>query len=127
MSPLPIHEKYKEFLLRLVDRLSIVLEFDLESLGATTFDQEWLEKGVEPDTCFYIANAARIIGKERIDLNVDPPPDIAVEVDITNPSISKLSLYEEMGVPEVWLYNGKLLRIFLLSDAGYLESAQSQF
>lgn len=126
MSPLPIHERYKEFLLRLVDRLSTVLEFDVESLGSTTFDQEWSVKGVEPDTCFYIANASRIIGKKQIDLNIDPPPDIVVEVDISNPSIKKLSIYEEMGVPEVWLYNEKQLRIFLLTETGYIESTASQ-
>ena len=68
MSPLPVHEKYKEFLLRLMDRLSTLMGFDLESLGSTTFNQEWLDNGVEPDTCFYIQNAAKIIGKNRIDL-----------------------------------------------------------
>ncbi len=126
MSPLPIHEKYKDFILRLLDRYSILAEVEFESLGSTTFDQEWLEKGLEPDNCFYVANAAAIIGKRKIDLRLDPPPDVAVEIDITNPSIRKLSIYEEMRVPEVWVYNEKQLRIFLLGDSGYNEFPQSQ-
>ena len=126
MSPLPIHEKYKEFLLRLMDRLSTLMGFDLESLGSTTFNQEWLDNGVEPDTCFYIKNAAKIIGKNRIDLAVDPPPDIAVEIDISHRSTTKLKIYEELRVPEIWLYEEQKLQILLLTETGYADSPTSQ-
>ena len=126
MSPLPIHEKYKEFLLRLMDRLSTLMGFDLESLGSTTFNQEWLDNGVEPDTCFYIKNAAKIIGKNRIDLAVDPPPDIAVEIDISHRSTTKLKIYEERLVPEIWLYDEQKLQILLLTETGYADSPTSQ-
>ena len=126
MSPLPIHEKYKEFLLRLMDRLSTLMGFDLESLGSTTFNQEWLDNGVEPDTCFYIQNAAKIIGKNRIDLAVDPPPDIAVEIDISHRSTTKLKIYEELRVPEIWLYDEQKLQILLLTETGYADSPTSQ-
>ncbi len=125
MSPLPIHEKYKEFLIRLMDRLSILMNFDLESLGSTTFNQEWLNNGVEPDTCFYIQNASKIIGKDRIDLAVDPPPDIAVEVDISHHSTTKLKIYEELKVPEIWLYDNTNLKIFILGENGYVDSPSS--
>ena len=126
MSPLAKHEQYKELLSAIGRLISYVTEVDVQSLGSTTFTEEWLDKGAEPDTCFYVANAAAIIGKRRIDLNVDPPPDIAVEVDITSPSIRKLPIYEEMRVPEVWLYDEKRLRIFLLGATGYVESPTSQ-
>ena len=126
MSPLPVHEKYKEFLLRLMDRLSTLMGFDLESLGSTTFNQEWLDNGVEPDTCFYIQNAAKIIGKNRIDLAVDPPPDIAVEIDISHRSTTKLKIYEELRVPEIWLYDERKLQILWLSETGYIDSPTSQ-
>ena len=126
MSPLPVHEKYKEFLLRLMDRLSTLMGFDLESLGSTTFNQEWLDNGVEPDTCFYIKNAAKIIGKNRIDLAVDPPPDIAVEIDISHRSTTKLKIYEELRVPEIWLYDEQKLQILLLTETGYADSPTSQ-
>ena len=126
ISPLPKHERYKELLLRLVDRLSQVLGVEVESLGSTTFDEEWMRRGVEPDTCFYIANADAVIGKDRLDLNVDPPPDIAVEIDISNPSIRKLPIYEEMRVPEVWSYDEKRLCLYLLGNTGYEESSHSR-
>ena len=125
-SPLPVHEKYKEFLLRLMDRLSTLRGFDLESLGSTTFNQEWLDNGVEPDTCFYIQNAAKIIGKNRIDLAVAPPPDIAVEIDISHRSTTKLKIYEELRVPEIWLYDEQKLQILLLTETGYVDSPTSQ-
>lgn len=125
MSPLAKHEQYKELLSDIGRLISYESEIDLQSLGSTTFTEEWLDKGAEPDTCFYVANAAAIIGKRRIDLNTDPPPDIAVEVDITHPSIRKLPIYEEMRVPEVWLYDERRLQIWLLSENGYVESANS--
>jgi Uma2 family endonuclease len=125
MSPLAKHEQYKELLSRIGTVVADAIELDIECLGSTTFTEDWLDKGTEPDTCFYIAHAPEIIGKHRIDLNVDPPPDIAVEVDITNPSIKKLSIYEAMRVPEVWLYNEKTLRIFLLNKSGYTLSTHS--
>ena len=125
MSPLAKHERYKELLADMGRLIAYELDIEMERLGSTTFTEEWLDKGAEPDTCFYVTNAAAILGKERIDLRTDPPPDIAVEVDITNPSIRKLPIYEEMRVPEVWLYNEKRLRIFWLGDAGYAEFPHS--
>ena len=126
MSPLAKHEQYKHLLSDMVRLISYEMEIDVQSLGSTTFTEEWLNKGAEPDACFYVANAMSIIGKRRIDLNIDPPPDIAAEVDITSPSIRKLPIYEAMQVPEVWLYNEKSLRIFLLDNVGYIESLNSK-
>lgn len=125
MSPLAKHERYKDLLATIARIISDETGEDLESFGSTTFREEWLEKGLEPDTCFYVSNVAAIIGKDRIDLAEDPPPDIAVEVDISSPSIRKLPIYEEMRVPEVWLYNEKRLRILLLGNTGYTEFPRS--
>ena len=125
MSPLAKHERYKDLLATIARVISDDLGIKLESLGSTTFSEECMERGAEPDTCFYIANVAAILGKDRIDLNTDPPPDIAVEVDISHPSIRKLPIYEEMRVPEVWLYDERRLQIWLLSENGYAESANS--
>lgn len=125
LSPLAKHERHKDLLATIAYIISEETGEDLESLGSTTFSEEWMEKGLEPDTCFYVANATAVIGKDRIDLNQDPPPDIAVEVDISNPSIRKLPIYQEMRVPEVWVYDEKRLRILWLSDAGYIESPYS--
>ncbi len=126
MSPLPNHEKYKELLSDLARLISDETGVALEKLGSTTFNQEWLDNGVEPDTCFYIQNADKIIGKNRIDLAVDPPPDIAVEIDISHRSTTKLKIYEELRVPEIWLYDEQHLQILLLTEAGYVDSLTSQ-
>ena len=121
-----LFRSYKELLSDIGRLISYEMEVEVQRLGSTTFTEEWLDKGAEPDTCFYVANAAAIIGKRRIDLNTDPPPDIAVEVDISSPSIRKLPIYEEMRVPEVWLYDEQKLRIFLLGENGYDESPVSK-
>jgi Uma2 family endonuclease len=80
--------------------------------------------GVEPDGCFYVQNAARIIG-HRIDLKTDPPPDIVIEVDISHESTSKLAIYAGMGVPELWRYDGRRVHIYQLLEQRYVEVAAS--
>ena len=123
MSPLPEHEEYKEFIARLVYVLCDELGLKVEPRGSATWRKKRDAKGTEPDTCFYIANAGQIIGKRRIDLNVDPPPDIVVEIDTTNESSGKLPIYSTFGVPEVWQYDGKRnnMVIYELRDQSYAE------
>lgn len=81
------------------------------------------EAGLEPDTCFYIENWQAALGKERIDLAVDPPPDLAIEVDIT--SLTTLDIYQMLRVPEVWIYRQGQLSVYVLTAEGYEDSAQS--
>jgi len=81
------------------------------------------EAGLEPDTCFYIENWQAALGKERIDLAVDPPPDLAIEVDIT--SLTTLDIYQMLGIPEVWIYRQGQLSVYVLKPEGYEDSAQS--
>ena len=118
--PLPKHEKAKVIIGDLVKILLEELEIDYESFGSTTFKREDMAAGVEPDDSFYIQNHARMIGKERIDLTVDPPPDLAIEVDVT--SKTQLDAYEALGVPELWRYEDGKLQINILQDGKYIES-----
>ena len=97
----------------------------LESLGSTTYKQEWLKRGVEPDGCFYVQNAASMIGVRDIDLKTDPPPDIVVEIDVSHESTSKFAIYAGMGVPELWHYDGRKAQIYQLMDQRYVEAAAS--
>ncbi|KAF0188449.1 MAG: hypothetical protein FD167_6206, partial [bacterium] len=101
MSPLPPHERINRITALIVEVLAEELNIDVDSLGSTTFKREDLERGFEPDSCFYIKNESAIAGKDEIDLNIDPPPDLIFEVDITSPSIAKLPIYAHLGVPEV--------------------------
>src|SRR2546428_196665 len=93
MSPLRKHEKYKEFIGDLIKALADELDISIESSGSTTWKRKKDAKGVEPDICFHIANAERVIGKDELDLSVDPPPDLAIEIDLTNESFSKFSCF----------------------------------
>ncbi|RCJ42738.1 hypothetical protein A6770_07630 [Nostoc minutum NIES-26] len=123
MVPLPEHEKDKEFIGDLVKILLEKLQIDFEPFGSTTLKNERMRQAVEADTCFYIQNQAAMIGKNRIDLNVDPPPDLAIEVDIT--SRTRFDNYEILGVPELWRYTQKGLEISLLQNGKYIKAQSS--
>lgn len=125
VSPSPEHEAYNRSVALLVESLAEELGIDVYDLGSTTFRRADIECGFEPDSCFYIQNEGRIRGKSRIDLTVDPPPDLVIEIDITSPSINKLPIYVQIGVPEVWRYDGEKLEIFKLGDEGYVEVPES--
>ena len=125
MVPLAEHEASKEII---GDLVKILLEeFNLEfwALGSTTFKNKAMLQAVEPDECFYIQHEAAVRGKQRLDLTVDPPPDLAIEIDIT--SRIRLDNYEQLGVPELWRYNGEQLEIKVLQDGRYITSKTSSY
>ncbi|MEG4962129.1 MULTISPECIES: Uma2 family endonuclease [unclassified Microcoleus] len=121
MVPSPEHERFKTIMGRFVETLAEELEVRIEPLGSTTFKRPELS-GAEPDECFYIQNISAVKGKKRIDLTQDPPPDLVVEIDITSRSENSLQVYTDLGVPEVWIYNGSRLRINRLENGEYVES-----
>ncbi len=123
MTPLAEHEDDKVIIGDLLKALLEELGIEFRSLGSTTFKNEAMAQAVEADDCFYIQNEAVIRGKKRIDLSVDPPPDLAIEVDIT--SRTKFNNYEALRVPELWRYNGRKLQINVLQEGKYLESDTS--
>jgi Uma2 family endonuclease len=125
VSPSPEHEILNRRIAQLVLAITEEMGIDAEDLGSTTFRRADIERGFEPDSCFYIQNEGRIRGKSRIDLTVDPPPDLVIKIDITSPSINKLPIYAQIGVPEVWRYDGERLGIFKLGDEGYVEVPES--
>ncbi|MBT9312259.1 Uma2 family endonuclease [Leptothoe kymatousa] len=122
MAPLPIHERPHRLIADIVKALLDSQDRDWEDFGSTTF-RKAQAAGLEPDTCFYIQNAEQMRGCERFDSNQDPPPDLAIESDVT--SKTTLDTYCLLGVPEVWIYTSGALKIYLLQDDGYLLSAQS--
>ncbi len=95
---------------------------DWEDFGSTTLKRPEVA-GVEPDTCLYIQNVARVQGCTNLDLNSYPPPDLAIESDVT--SITAVSAYQAMGVPEIWVYRNHTLKINLLVDNHYIEVSTS--
>ena len=125
MSPTFEHENYIGLISSMGRILSEEMGTVVEAAGATTYKQEQLLLGSEGDQSFYVRNASAIIGKRRIDLDVDPPPDVVVEVDITTESLSKFPIYAAFGVPELWRYDGKRAAIYHLKGQDYVEAASS--
>jgi Uma2 family endonuclease len=120
-SPSPEHEVYATLLGRFVEMLTFELKLPLKACGSTTFRRQDLERGLEPDRCFYIASAARLRSRRLIDLTRDPPPDLAIEVDITSSSLNRLAIYEALRVPEVWRFDGEVLQVYRLRADGTYE------
>jgi Uma2 family endonuclease len=125
MSPSAEHEESNRTIALLVEVLAEEFGLDVRDLGSTTFKREDLERGFEPDSCFYIQNEARMRGKREVDLITDPPPDLIVEVDITSPSLKKFPIYAAMGVPEIWRYDGRAVSIYRLEGGSYAEADES--
>lgn len=125
MSPTSEHERIKHVIEMIVELLSLEIGLDVYCLASTTFKSKDLKRGFEPDTCFYIQNLTSIEGKESIDLEVDPPPDLIIEIDITSQSINKFPIYASLNMPEVWRYDGEKLIIYQLVSKQYIEVTNS--
>jgi len=126
MSPSDKHEYLKSLLGHLMGVLTEELDLKYISIGSTTLRRDQALQGTEPDDCFYIANADHVIGKGEINLSVDPPPDLAVEIDISNRSQTKFPIYASLGVPEIWQYKDGQTRFYRLTEKGYQEVPASE-
>lgn len=120
---LPEHEVDKELIGDLVKILLEELEIDCECFGSTTFKKKEANSGLEPDQCFYIKNHQQMRGKRRLNLAIDPPPDLAIEVDVT--SKTQIDAYTRLGVPELWVYEETELKIYILEAGQYQNSTTS--
>jgi Uma2 family endonuclease len=126
MTPLPEHEYFKENIGDAVKEIADELEIDYESFGSATWRKRLLKAGVEPDNCFYVQNEAIVRGRVDLDLNQgDPPPDLALEIDITSKSLDRFPIYARLGVPEIWCYESGAIKIYQLHNGSYVESPQS--
>ena len=119
------HEKPNRTLAVLVEVLAEEWGIDIERLGSMTCKRKDLQKGFEPDSCFYIQHAEAVSGNEKIDLKLDPPPDLTIEVDITRDSLNRLPIFAAVGIPEVWRFDGTSLTIFRLEAGHYIETPNS--
>ena len=113
MPPSNYHEKHKKLLARCVEIMCAELGIALSSSGSTTFSREDLERGIEPDECYYVQRASEMSTRfDDIELPKDPPPDLAFEMDYTHHPTNRQAVYAALGVPEVWRFNGEHLRGF---------------
>ncbi|MBV8265515.1 MAG: Uma2 family endonuclease [Planctomycetaceae bacterium] len=128
MSPSLEHEEYRELLDLLVWLVAAGLRIPCRGAGLTTWRRRAKDRGLEADACFYLASFPRVSGKRtKIDLEVDPPPDLAIEVEISRSTLGRMGIYAALGVPEVWRFDGEALRVEQLqADGTYTTVANSR-
>ena len=116
MSPSAAHERPHRLIAYIITTILEHQERDWEDFGSTTLKYPEVA-GIEPDTCFYIQNADRARSLTNLDLTQSPPPDLAIECDVTSKTM--IQAYEALRVPEVWIYSSDKLQIFVFSETGY--------
>ncbi|WP_009631807.1 Uma2 family endonuclease [Synechocystis sp. PCC 7509] len=126
VAPSPEHEFNKKVVGRFVETLAEELNIQIYPLGSTTLQSPELS-GAEPDECFYFRNIALVRGKKRLDPTTDPAPDLVIKIDITSSSPNRLQVYADIGVAEIWIYNGDSLTVKQLQNGIYITSQTSQF
>jgi Uma2 family endonuclease len=124
MTPSKRHEQFGYLIGRLIDVWTEELEIDVQSCRTVTFKREDLQRGLEPDNCYYIAHEPLVRDKAELDLSTDPPPDLAVEIDLGALITDKMPLYAAFKVPEVWRYDGQKLTVHVLNPEGKYVSSQ---
>ncbi|WP_373526224.1 Uma2 family endonuclease [Nostoc sp.] len=122
MTPFFEHENPKSNFGNFIIALAEELGIEIRRAGSTTLKRKISKRGIEPDTCYYIQNELAIRGKQTLDLENDPPPDLAIEIDITSSSVNKLGIYSALGVTELWRYDGQNLKFYQLIEGQYVES-----
>jgi Uma2 family endonuclease len=126
MSPHSTHERYKHLFSLFFTVLSLETGIKVCGLGSTTFRRRDAGRGLEPDECYYLQSAARVPDLTKFDLTVDPPPDLAIEVDITSSMLNRMEIYASLGIPEVWRCDGQVLEAYCLgADGRYLRTPSS--
>jgi len=118
MTPLSVHERYKVLIGRIIDIITLELDVRVVAVGSTTFHRQALERGLEPDQCYYFSSADKVADWARVDLDVDPPPDMAVEIDVNNDSRHRLGIYAALKITELWRFDGERLEVFQLQNSG---------
>ena len=125
VTPSLPHEKDALTIARIVDIVTAIIGVPILSAGGTTYRRNDLERGFEPDASFYVQNEAQVRDRPEINLSVDPPPDVVLEMEMSRSALDKLPLFASMGVPEVWRCDGQRVTILILEQDRYRESSTS--
>lgn len=126
MSPRKDHDWIKRLIGRMIETLAYEFNISIQSIGSTTLTSDQAERGLQPDEAYYVAHELQVRGKDIFEPDVDPPPDLVVEVDVTHSSVARLPVFAELAVPEVWRHDGKSLHFLTLTAEGqYCEADRS--
>jgi Uma2 family endonuclease len=122
MSPSPDHAVIKRLVGRMIEAFTEEMNVPCRSLSDTTWKRPELAKGLEADECYYILNHHRVCRRLQVDLAVDPPPDLAIEIEVSRSMTSRVGIYAALGVPELWRWNKSALTAYSLgADGKYAE------
>jgi Uma2 family endonuclease len=118
------HELIKTILGAFVETLVVEMDIDMMPGGSMTFQRADLERGLEPDECYWIASEHRVRHVRQADLTRDPPPGLAIEVEVSRSSINRMEIYSRLRVPEVWRYDGEVVHFEILNKKGRYETRE---
>lgn len=125
MSPLKIHDWIKSLLARMIEAMTLSMRIPIQTIGTTTITSGRSLRGLQPDEAYYIQSEPRVRGSSVFTPDVDPPPDLALEVDVTKQSQQKLKVYAALRIPEVWLHDGIRLQFLRLTRGRYKPTKRS--
>jgi Uma2 family endonuclease len=119
------HERLKTELSELLTEIARILEIDYQGAASTTFRRKKKQKGFEGDGSFYFKNAELVRAKKEIDLAKDPSPELVIEIDITHGSLPKFPIFADLGIEEVWRFDGEEVKFYRLQNQDYAEVGES--
>jgi Uma2 family endonuclease len=125
MSPKRKHENIGRLIGRMIEAYSEIKGIEILSVASVTVKRSDLKKAYEADESYYITNIDRVLTKEELDFEVDPPPDLVIEVELTSSAIDKLELFAAMQVREVWRHDGTSLQFYRLVGNRYQATSAS--
>jgi Uma2 family endonuclease len=114
MSPKRKHEHISSLIGRMIETYSEIKGIEILSMASVTVKRSDLQKAYEADESYYVTNMAQVLKKEELDFEVDPAPDLVVEVELTSPAIDKMELFATMQVREVWRHDGTAVQFYRL-------------
>lgn len=120
------HESFKHLLGQLIVLLALECGVSFRGFGSMTFKRRLKRRGLEPDECYWIQNESAVRETDRIDLETMPPPDLVLEIEISRAALPRLSIYADLGVPEVWRFDGEKLSVLQLDGNRYVEQTRSR-
>jgi Uma2 family endonuclease len=123
MSPLKSHDWIKRLIGRMIEAMTLDQDISIQSIGSTTITSDAAERGFEADESYYISNERKVRGKIDFEPDLDPPPDLILEIDVTRNSKSRLPLFAAMKVPEIWRHDGQALEFLVRSRRGIYRPA----
>ena len=128
MATSHLHGRLSRLMAQIVIILTDELNMPRQSGGDFTLKGEQVERSIQGDESFYLTNEPKVRNKDKIDLTRDPPPDLAIEIEVTDSVLDRLAIYKKLRVPEVWRFDGKRIQVLQLgADGEYVPVERSRY